>query len=40
MRAVLRPRGGDDLVYSMEGNRVILTKANDAPTDEPFSTFG
>jgi antitoxin PrlF len=39
IRAVLRLKEGDELCYSIEGDRVILTKANGAPTDDPFATF-
>ena len=39
VRAALRLHEGDELSYLIEGERVILTKANDAPVDDPFRTF-
>jgi antitoxin PrlF len=30
---------GDEIVYQIEGGRVILTKAPAAPVDDPFATF-
>ncbi len=31
---------GDELVYAIEGDRVIVTKADRSPGDDPFATFG
>ena len=38
VRAVLRLREGDEIVYTIDGNRVFLTKAEPA-RDDPFATF-
>jgi antitoxin PrlF len=39
VRAALRVREGDALAYTIEGDRVILTKASQPVRDEPFATF-
>jgi antitoxin PrlF len=39
VRAALRLKAGDELVYNVEGDRVILTKADGRPLDDPFVTF-
>jgi antitoxin PrlF len=39
VRAALRVREGDELVYEIEGSRVILTKRRPATVDDPFRTF-
>ena len=40
VRAALRVKEGDELVYQIDGPRVILTKANgDKGADDPFRTF-
>jgi antitoxin PrlF len=39
VRTVLHLRPGDELVYSIEGERVILTKADRGPIEEPFAAF-
>jgi antitoxin PrlF len=39
VRTALRLGAGDDLAYTIEGDRVILTKAEKAPADDPFATF-
>ena len=39
MREALRMREGDELIYMIEGKRVILTKATRTPRDDPFVTF-
>jgi antitoxin PrlF len=39
VRAALRVREGDVLAYTIEGDRVILTKASQAVGDDPFATF-
>lgn len=40
VRAALRVKEGDELVYQIDGPRVILTKANGAKSaDDPFRTF-
>jgi len=30
---------GDQIVYVIEGNRVVLSKASREPVDDPFATF-
>ena len=41
VRAALRVTSGDELAYTIEGNRVILTKAPQQHlADNPFATFG
>jgi antitoxin PrlF len=39
VRAALRLGVGDEIVYQIEGERVILTKAPPVPIDDPFATF-
>jgi antitoxin PrlF len=39
VRNALHLAGGDEIVYSIEGNRVVLTKANREPVDDPFAAF-
>lgn len=40
VRAALRLKEGDELVYEIEQNRVILTKARRGKeADDPFQTF-
>lgn len=40
IRAALRLREGDQLVYEIEGDRVVLSKATQARDgDDPFRTF-
>ena len=39
VRNALRLAGGDELAYTIEGDRVILTRAERAPADDPFATF-
>jgi antitoxin PrlF len=39
VRAALRVREGDELAYTIENNRVVLTKASRAVRDDPFATF-
>lgn len=40
VRNALRLAEGDELVYSIEAHRVVLTKASREPLDDPFATFG
>lgn len=40
VRAALRLGEGDELVYQIEGDCVILTKARQEPIDDPFAAFG
>jgi len=40
VRAALRLREGDEIVYVIEPGRVVLTRAQpDKETDDPFRTF-
>lgn len=39
VRTALHLRVGDEIVYQIEGERVILTKAPGVPVDDPFATF-
>jgi len=39
VRAALRLKEGDELVYEIDGDRVILTKAGGVPAEDPFATF-
>jgi antitoxin PrlF len=40
IRAALRLQAGDELVYEIRGNQVLLTKARGASdSDDPFRTF-
>jgi antitoxin PrlF len=39
VRAALQIHKGDELVYRIDGDRVILTKAKREPTEDPFATF-
>jgi antitoxin PrlF len=40
VRAALRLRPGDELIYEIDEQRVILTKASrDGKTDDPFRSF-
>jgi antitoxin PrlF len=40
VRAALHIREGDELVYTIHSDHVILTKAAPVPMDDPFATFG
>jgi antitoxin PrlF len=39
VRTALRLAPGDELAYIIEGDRVVLTKADKVPADDPFATF-
>jgi antitoxin PrlF len=39
VRNALRLGPGDELVYAIDGDRVILTKADRSSPDDPFATF-
>ena len=39
VRNALRLGAGDELAYRIEGEQVILTKADRGPVDDPFATF-
>jgi len=40
VRDALRLSPGDELIYTIEGNRVVLTRAIRDVIDDPFVTFG
>lgn len=40
VRAALKLREGDDLVYHIDGERVILTRAHSGVVEDPFVAFG
>jgi antitoxin PrlF len=39
VRAALGLREGDEITYSIEEGRVVLTRATAEPADDPFHTF-
>jgi antitoxin PrlF len=39
VRAALGLKAGDELICSVEGDRVILRKADRGSIDDPFATF-
>jgi antitoxin PrlF len=39
VRTALHLKAGDELVYTVEGDRVILTKGDQGLVDDPFATF-
>ena len=39
VRAALGLREGDEIAYSIEEGRVVLTRAIPEPADDPFHTF-
>jgi antitoxin PrlF len=39
VRIALPLKAGDELVYGVEGERVILTKGDRRPVDDSFATF-
>ena len=39
VRSALRVKSGDELVYEIDGDRVILSKRKTAASDDPFRTF-
>jgi antitoxin PrlF len=40
VRNALRLAAGDELAYTIDGDRVILTRAKEARADDPFAAFG
>ena len=40
VRTALRLSKGDELAYRIEGDHVVLTKADNGTADDPFATFG
>lgn len=39
VRAALHLKPGDELVYELKGDRVLLAKAEYGPVDDPFAAF-
>lgn len=39
VRAALRLKEGDEIIYSIEGDRVVLTRSPDVQGEDPFATF-
>lgn len=39
VRDALHLGAGDELVYTIDGDRVVLAKAVREPVDDPFTTF-
>lgn len=39
VRNALRLAEGDEVLYQIEGDRVVLTKAERGVVDDPFATF-
>jgi antitoxin PrlF len=39
VRAALHIKAGDEVAYTIEGDRVILTKVSAVPPENPFATF-
>jgi antitoxin PrlF len=39
VREALRLEPGDEVVYRIEGDHVILTRGRDAGPEDPFATF-
>ena len=40
IRAALHLKEGDEIAYTIEGDRVVLTRASTEIVDDPFATFG
>ena len=40
VRAALHLREGDEIIYAIDGDRVIMTRAVRDQLDGPFATFG
>ncbi len=40
VRNALRLGEGDEVAYQIEGDRVVLTKVDRQPAEDPFATFG
>jgi len=40
IRTALHLKEGDEIAYSIEGDRVILTRVEAGTTDDPFAAFG
>ena len=39
VRAALRLKEGDEIAYVIEGDRVVISRAESAPVDDPFACF-
>ncbi len=39
VRTALRLQAGDEIVYEIEGDRVVLTRAGAETPEDPFATF-
>jgi antitoxin PrlF len=39
VREALRLKPGDEIVYQIQDDRVVLSKASEASADDPFATF-
>jgi antitoxin PrlF len=39
VRLALRLKEGDEIAYAIEENRVVLTRAEGAPAEDPFASF-
>jgi antitoxin PrlF len=39
VRAALRVNAGDEIAYTIKGDRVILTKVRSPAPEDPFATF-
>jgi antitoxin PrlF len=39
VRSALHLKEGDEIAYTITGDKVIMTKAELAPVDDPFATF-
>lgn len=39
VRLALGLKDGDEIAYEIDGKRVILTRRDTAPADDPFATF-
>ena len=40
IRAALHLQSGDNLLYRIDGDMVILSRASSAAVDDPFASFG
>lgn len=40
VRTALHLKEGDEIVYAIDGDRVVLTRAPREPADDPFASFG
>lgn len=40
VRAALNLKEGDEIIYEIDRGRVILSKAQPGPINDPFATFG